>query len=1197
MSPDSKPDKSPPSVGPAPSSDEAPPASAPSRPQRRWRRRVVLVGLVLLVLLIAVVVSAPYLASTRAGSNLIASIASNQVQGALSLDELSLSWFGECGARGLAVADPAGREVLRVDAVTFPGGVWGTLTSTRALEKLSVEAPRAILYLTEDGQVSLAEAFAPREPTPPKQKTEPFSLPDAAVTIRHGVVKVVRPDGQEYEVPDIDVDVNLKAPGQVKATLHAELPDQGKLGAEIDLQGLTIPGKSQPLDASGNLRIYTDGPVDIGPVADFAAAGSGLVGTANVQVEATLQPGQVRADFSTELIGVASAGAGPTQVKPTDLRLAGQLNATNEGLSGEVKLDGEAATAQAQFDVPTGGQWESVSGGRLLSAVLAEEAIELPEFALDAKGSVDLPALARTVPAWLKIRPDTEITGGTLALDGLSVKGGSQPSANASLNLTQLTATAGGREVRWEPISVNLDVGAEPNQALQVRQAELKSSFGGLVAQGTATNLQGTMTGDLKKLHEQLNEIVELGLDELAGQVSAEIRVARAGDDRVDLSMDLTAENLRYKSGERELGLQRVALSHAGHVSLADQKAVRITTEKATVDLDGKVQATASGWYDLQQESFQATVSVPSADLAFLGEQAAGLGSDAIKPLTGGLALEAQVHKPSREASIESEGRIVARDVRLDGEVFTPEVSCQWADVRFAPETNRFSAGSAKLASDVAELNATNVDFRFGAETLLAGDVQGQADLEKCMALAARLAEMEEPPKITGRLALRTTCRADGAKTTIAGEAGVDNLGVEKSDGTVLREQVHLTYDAELANDDQKISLRELNVTSGPLAAKIAGTVEQYSTLRTLSLDGTYELNWDRLTELLHELIPSTAATVAVAGKTPGQLKVRGPANRPDMQPVFHDVSASADLGWTSAQLYGVDLGKLALTATLGKGQVTIPATRIDAAGGHVGLAGSLDFSPATPVLRTPPKLTVLEGIDVTPELGEHLLSRFNPIFGQATRMEGKVGLAVQNVALPLGEEMKRGGAGTGRLDLKNFKVQPGGLLATLLELMEGGGQEMYVVEVSGLNFVIKDGRIQYDDFTLAFAERQFDLKFYGSVGFDDTLDLTVSVPVRAELLKRLGVQGPVTDYARKLAGTRVDIPIVGTRQEPKLDLAKVDKDKLLKDVLKKGLLEDGGLLDKDAILGGEEKKDKSGKKKGGLEDLLPKKRDRSNQD
>jgi hypothetical protein len=113
------------------------------------------------------------------------------------------------------------------------------------------------------------------------------------------------------------------------------------------------------------------------------------------------------------------------------------------------------------------------------------------------------------------------------------------------------------------------------------------------------------------------------------------------------------------------------------------------------------------------------------------------------------------------------------------------------------------------------------------------------------------------------------------------------------------------------------------------------------------------------------------------------------------------------------------------------------------------------------------------------------------------------------------------------------------------------------------MDFVIENGRIKYDNFILTIA-KIYDLKFYGSVGFDDSVDLIVSLPVRAALLEKYGVKDSALEYARFLEGARVDVPVVGTRMKPKLDFNKVDLKPLL-DKAAQGLLKEqaGQLLDK----------------------------------
>jgi hypothetical protein len=124
------------------------------------------------------------------------------------------------------------------------------------------------------------------------------------------------------------------------------------------------------------------------------------------------------------------------------------------------------------------------------------------------------------------------------------------------------------------------------------------------------------------------------------------------------------------------------------------------------------------------------------------------------------------------------------------------------------------------------------------------------------------------------------------------------------------------------------------------------------------------------------------------------------------------------------------------------------------------------------------------------------------------------------------------------------------------------------------VDFKLKNGQITYENFTMTFPGG-FDLLFRGAVGFDDSLDLVVSMPIRTGLFKKLGVVGPLQQYAQVLTGddSRIEIPILGTRLAPKMGDIDIEPivNKAIKALLKK---QGGGLLDD--LLGGQEKPDKT---------------------
>ena len=121
------------------------------------------------------------------------------------------------------------------------------------------------------------------------------------------------------------------------------------------------------------------------------------------------------------------------------------------------------------------------------------------------------------------------------------------------------------------------------------------------------------------------------------------------------------------------------------------------------------------------------------------------------------------------------------------------------------------------------------------------------------------------------------------------------------------------------------------------------------------------------------------------------------------------------------------------------------------------------------------------------------------------------------------------------------------------MQLLSLGGilyKPVQQLSMRQVEFRIRDGKIEYDNFTVSLI-KGFDLRFSGSVGLDDDrLNLKVSLPITTNLLQKLNVKGPIADFTRVLQGLRIDIPVLGNRKNPKLDFSKVPIQDLVKRAL-----------------------------------------------
>src|SRR5690606_13577621 len=106
----------------------------------------------------------------------------------------------------------------------------------------------------------------------------------------------------------------------------------------------------------------------------------------------------------------------------------------------------------------------------------------------------------------------------------------------------------------------------------------------------------------------------------------------------------------------------------------------------------------------------------------------------------------------------------------------------------------------------------------------------------------------------------------------------------------------------------------------------------------------------------------------------------------------------------------------------------------VPASGGTLTLGGVVDLAAADPLFQLPGSHQVLSNIRLSPQLSRELLSRFNPVFGDVSEINGTTSLSTQNLVLPIGGDLNRA-AGSGKLILSQMQIQPRGFLTQLLDL------------------------------------------------------------------------------------------------------------------------------------------------------------------
>jgi hypothetical protein len=1117
----------PPDESGAASASESQPEKPPARRPRRWRRRLAIAAIVAVVGLAVLLALLPRIAGAPVVYNRVLAMVNGGLQGAVQIDGLSLSWGGPIEVRGLTITDPQRQQVVRVERVSAAAGLWRLITSTMAFGEVVIDAPSIVIHQRQDGQITLAQALAAREPAEPRPAGA-LPEPRGRLVVRNGRVQVTREGAGSYEVRDIGGQVDLATLSDIAAKLELTLADGAKLATDAELRGLVTQGELRPEGATGTLRVAADRRIELASLAALAGLAIGL----------------------TELQSTQRAAAGAA---PVNAALRGEVGWTGEALSAQLDLSGDVGQAHAELAYRPGAEPVAVTADEIVSAILTGGALALPDFTLAAQADVDLAKLGRAVPELLSIREDVELTGGRLAITQLAVRGGAAPTANAAIELKDIAAQRAGQPVRLEPIAVHADAGLTGGEGLRVARLELTSGFAQLSASGLASDLRTTFAADLGRLQRELGQVFELGAFELAGAVRGTVALRRAGDTQVDVTVETTAEQVRYAAEGRAFELPRASVTHRGQLVLTDGALTRVTIDECGADLNGEVVARAAGWYDVAGGALKLDAGVTRGDLAFAAGRAQTLGVAELARYGGTLTMQAAIERAGEAQPLRTRGELVVQGLAVDGQsVLDGPARLTWDGVALAADGSGVEVATAQLESTLAQLAATGVKWRGGEAMTLEGQVTGTADVARCIRAATPLAGWEQPPQLAGRLTVTATGRAAASVITLAGQGGIAGFVIGAGADATAAEDVQFAYDVQVDQAREAVTIGTGRLTSQPLTAEVTGTIGQYGGEMALDLRGRYSASWESITALLHQLAPATASTVIVTGTSASEFRVTGPAQQSAARPTFRGVRSGVEVGWGSADVYGVPMEAARLAPALADGRLTLPPTGIAASGGTVNLGAVLDFEPEDPTLRMPGKTQLLDNVAVTKALSAELLSRINPVFLHVASIEGRVNLGVQDVLAPLGPSLQQRGAAQGRLEFAQVKVAPSGLLAELLSLAGMAPGTPYPVEIGALDFVMREGRIVYDNLTLMFPAN-FDLRFRGSVGLDETLDLVVSVPVRAELLQKLGVRGPTAEYARMLGDVRVELPLVGTREQPRLDFGKVDVQSLLKDVLQQG--------------------------------------------
>ena len=522
-------------------------AETPKRKKHRLLR-----GLLVLIVVLALLIGLlPTLLSTGPGRGLVLSIVNGQIRGTARLDDLSLGWFSRCQLGGLTVTDPQGRAVLTVARVSWDRGLGRGLSGLigEDLGQWAVQSPHADLYFSADGTCSLADAFQPRHASQPSQSSKPSRLTVAA-SWTDAQVRTMRPDGRTYVVSDAAGQVALTAMNDLRANLAAVFPGGGKLTLSASGHDFYQAGQYTLANATGELNIHTDQPIDLPQVIDQLTDNVRSQGKVAVEAKANLAGGKGAGSYDIRAIGVSATSASAAPTTQVDEQLTGDVAFDSGTVQASSNLAGSLGSVKAQFRLANSDRPIPFSFEKLLAALTEGKPIDqagLPDVSLKAQGKLDVVVASEALPGLLPpLRPGVKITAGSVELNDIEVTGGNRPTAAGAIRISLTSQRTGQSPKPLEPIALDFKLTSQADGRLQLDQTELKSGFGELDAKGAFPQVTGHVHADLGAARAQLDQVFDLDNVALSGTIDGTAQAQRDAsvDGQVNITGSLDCNNL-----------------------------------------------------------------------------------------------------------------------------------------------------------------------------------------------------------------------------------------------------------------------------------------------------------------------------------------------------------------------------------------------------------------------------------------------------------------------------------------------------------------------------------------------------------------------------------------------------------------------------------------------------------------------------
>ncbi len=1125
---------------PAAAADTPPPgiAGKPIEQPAKRERRGSFRWLVFLVLLGIGVYFLPELVARTSLRQSVPRFLVPQWKGTIELGETSLGWFAPIDIRSINILDRDGKTLATVGRLRSSTTLWGIIVQPGDFGEFRFE--QAVVHLRmKNRQTNWDAPLAELSTSGTSGETTPRRW---MLLVEEAQVLVTNvDDGLEHTLSGIDVTVA-----------------QGNTNSNVMTVTAAFPPEAGSRDPSLTL-LATLAP-NLPPHVELTAAEFDL---------ARLEPlchfvspmGVVRGRMTGTMKADIPATDGTTWTVDSDLQIKGGTAAGWEMLAGDIlqleqtqvrgrlvrnadRLECEHITVQTDFAKLTAHgicQWPA-------SAVMpatAETALQAFGDEFQVTGVLDAAKAAQRLPKFLRLKSGVAITSGQIQATLQCVKDEKGRALDGTARLADLAANIDGQERRWAaPLDAQLLLRPSAD-GLQCDRLALRSDYCQILGQGTLNAAKFRISADLDRLWQEIAPLVDWDGGSLAGTARLDGTIQRRDTDAVALHIDGQGEGLRCGPANQPAWSEpkiAITLDVVGQGPVSAPWSTLTSGQMTLNSGDDRCEAKLLSEVDWNKTAAPLPMTVEVAgDWTRWQQRLRPFWFDPTITLAGqGSMLATLTYSPTtidvQSATVKSQPlSVITPDWQMQDAAFESTLQGVW-DFK----TQTWSTPSTKARGEWGDITWANGRYSLDQP---AGNVSGRVDLNVNVGRVSRWQRGDVKHHLLGQMVgsvdlkpVQEALQGDiNLRMTNAVVAGLSSDPQPRWIALWREPEFSIRGNLRHAMSATPWEIASLQLSASGLSVVTNGRIDPRADGTEVDLSGQMAYDWD---QVMSRLDSSWAEKIRLTGRGEKPFSVRGtmrPAS--DGSVSIADLTAEGQLTWQQASLYGIPLTANDLSVRFAQGQGQLGPLDLTVAEGRVHLAPQFDLRQQA-LVRLPAG-RVVDQVKLTPLICQQLLKYAVPLAADSAEMEGSFSLDVDQNVWPLASP--QAGQARGTLTIHHARVAPGAMaerLATVVEQVRAVLERRNPSATNPVRTVLEfpqqqialaqgQGRVFHDKMTVRVND--LDLVTGGSVGFDETLQLTFLLPIQEKWVRG-------TPALAKMAGQTLRIPVTGTLSQPQVD-------------------------------------------------------------